>query len=480
MANVTETRTATQTGWRAYGVGAVPSLAKDPLSFFIHSLHERGDLVPLNLGPTKLLLVHHPDYVRHVLQDNWRNYGKGSMWVAIRKLVGNGLLGSEGELWLRQRRLMQPAFHRQHIAELTHTVTEVIAATLADWKVLAENKQPVEMAHAMSSLTMKIIVRTMFGTGISDAETREMVEAYSKALKLMNVRMWTFFLPDFIPLPGDTAFRETIQQIDRAVYRFINERRQNPSEANDLLNMLLDARDEDTGEGMNDQQVRDEVFTVFMAGHETSAAVMTWAWYLIWQHPEVERRLQRELKEVLGERAPAFEDLPRLTYTRMIIEETMRMFPPGWLIQRSTLADDTIGGLSVKAGTTVLISPYVVHRHPDFWEDAERFDPDRFAPERSITRHAYLPFGEGPRLCIGNNVAMMEMQLMLAMIAQNYRLSLQPGIEIKPTTMPVLRPNTNLLMHLRPRTAPTPGVWQMATETGEHRAANEEGKRLHL
>ena len=479
MANVTETQTGTQTGWRGYGVGAVPSLAKDPLRFFIHSLHEHGDLVPLNLGPTKLLLVHHPDYVRHVLQDNWRNYGKGSMWVAIRKLVGSGLLGSEGELWLHQRRLMQPAFHRQRLAGLSNIVTEIITETLADWKVLAEKEQPVEIEHAMSGLTMKIIVRTMFGTGISDAETDELVEAYSSALKLMNVRMWTFFLPDFIPLPGDTAFRETIQQIDRAVYRFINERRQNPSDADDLLNMLLDARDEETGAGMSDQQVRDEVFTVFMAGHETSAAVMTWVWYVIWQHPEVERRLQRELKDVLGERTPTFEDLPRLTYTRMVIEETMRMYPPGWLIPRSTLADDTIGGRPVKAGTTVLISPYVVHRHPDFWEDAERFDPDRFAPERTITRHAYIPFGEGPRLCIGNNVAMMEMQLMVAMIVQKYHLSLQPGIEIKPTPMPVLRPNNDLLMHLRPRTVPAPGVWQMATETGEHRAATVDEQHLH-
>jgi len=474
MANVTETRTGAQTGWRAYGVGAVPSLAKDPLSFFLHSLHERGDLVPVNLGPTKLLLVHHPDYVRHVLQDNWRNYGKGSMWVAIRKLVGNGLLGSEGELWLRQRRLMQPAFHRERLAELTNTVTEVISETLTDWKALAEKEQPVEIAHAMAELTMKIIVRTMFGTGISDAETHEMVAAYSKALKLMNVRMWTFFLPDFIPLPGDTAFRETIQQIDHAVYRFINERRQNPSDTNDLLNMLLDARDEETGEGMSDQQVRDEVFTVFMAGHETSATVMAWAWYLIWQHPEVERRLQRELLNVSGERRPTFEDLPRLTYTRMVIEEAIRMFPPAWLIPRSTLADDTIGGLSVKAGTTVLISPYVVHRHPDFWEDAERFDPDRFAPERTIIRHAYIPFGEGPRLCIGNSFAMMEMQLILAMIAQTYHLSLQPGVEIRPTTMPVLRPNNDLLMHLRPRTVSPPSGWQMATETSEQRAVRED------
>jgi cytochrome P450 len=473
MAKVSETQTGTQTGWRAYGVSAIPSLAKDPLNFFIHSLHERGDLVPLNLGPTKLLLVHHPDYVRHVLQDNWRNYGKGSMWVAIRKMVGNGLLGSEGELWLRQRRLMQPAFHRERLTGLTHTVTEVIAETLVDWKVRAENKQPVEMAHAMAELTMKIIVRTMFGTGISDANTREMVEAYSKALKLMNVRMWTFFLPDFIPLPGDLAFRETIQQIDHTVYRFIRERRQNPSDANDLLNMLLDARDEESGEGMSDQQVRDEVFTVFMAGYETTSTVMAWVWYLIWQHPEVERRLQREVSDVLNERTPTFEDLPRLTYTKTIIEEAMRMYPPGWMIPRSTLADDTIGGLPVKAGTTVLISPYVVHRHPDFWEDAERFDPDRFAAGRTITRHASLPFGEGPRLCIGNSFAMMEMQLTVAMIAQQYRLSLQPGITIQPTTTPVLRPNNDLLMHLRPRAIPVPGGWQMTTETSEQRAVRE-------
>ncbi|MBX3086651.1 MAG: cytochrome P450 [Anaerolineae bacterium] len=431
--------------WQGYGLTAVPSLAKDPLQFFMNSLLEHGDLVPITLGPTRLLLVHHPDHAQYVLQDNWRNYGKGSMWVAIRKLVGNGLLASEGDYWLRQRRLMQPAFHRQRLSELTTTITATISEMMTEWRTAEQQQTPIEMAHAMADLTMRIIVRTMFGTGISNAETQELVTVFADALRLMNVRMWTFFLPDFVPLPGDAAFRSTIQHIDRVVYRFIAEGRQTPN-THTLLHMLLEMQDEVSGQKMTDQQVRDEVFTIFMAGHETSATVMAWVLHLIWQHPDVERRLQREVDEVLAGRVPAFDDLPRLTYTRMVIEEAVRMYPPAWLIPRTAEADDTIGGRTVKAGTTILISPYVVHRHPQFWEDAERFDPERFANGREVPRHAYIAFGEGPRLCIGNSFAIMEMQLMLAMIAQSYRLRLQPGIDIRPTTMPVLRPDHDLLM----------------------------------
>lgn len=459
---------------RPYGLSVLPRLAKNPPEFFLETLHERGDLVELNLGPARLLLVHHPDHVRHVLQENWRTYGKGSMWVAIRKLVGNGLLGSEGQHWLQQRRLMQPAFHRQKLAALASTMTTTIAAMLDDWNSAARADKPVEVAQAMADLTMQIIVRTMFGASIDSAETRDLGQAFARALRLMNVRMWTFFLPDSIPLPGDRAFREAINHIDSAVYRFIAQRRQNPTTENDLLNLLLEARDEETGAHMTDQQVRDEVFTIFLAGHETTATVMSWVWYVLDQYPDVQRRLHAELDSVLVGRLPTLESLSRLNYTRMLIEETMRFYPPSWMIPRSVEADDTIGALPVKKGTTVLISPYVVHRHPDFWENPTTFDPERFAAGQNVPRHAYIPFGEGPRLCIGNNFAMMEMQLILAMVAQAFRLSLQPGINIRPTTMPVLRPNQPLHMNLQVRTRPVSNAtWLMATETGEYQLVPE-------
>lgn len=433
-----------------YGVGAVPSLAKNPLQFFMQSLLNQGDLVPLNLGPTRLLLVHHPDHVRYVLQDNWRNYSKGSMWIAIRKLVGNGLLASEGDYWRRQRRLIQPAFHRQKLAELTQTITATVAEMLKEWQTASNQHQPIEMVHAMSEVTMQIIVRTMFGSDVSKDDTRAMVDAFTKALQLMNLRMWTFFLPDFIPLPGDGAMRDVLQQIDTTVYRFIEQRRQNPG-GSDLISVLLEMQDADTGERMTDQQLRDEVFTIFLAGHETSATVLSWVWWLLWQHPEVERRLHREVDEVLGGRLPTFADLPNLKYTRMVIDESLRMYPPAWLIPRTAVEDDTIGDQPVKAGMTILMSPYVVHRHPDFWKDADRFDPERFESGEVAQRHAYIPFGEGPRLCMGNSFAIMEMQLIVAMVAQTFRLSLKPGIDVKPTTMPVLRPNQDVWMFAYPR-----------------------------
>lgn len=440
------------TSIHSYGLTALPALAKSPLNFFIESQRQHGGMASLNLGPTRLLLIHHPDLVQHVLQDNWRNYGKGSMWVAIRKLVGNGLLGSEGEYWLRQRRLMQPMFHRQKLAALTTIMTDVVAAMLDEWKQLAAAGKPVEIAEAMSVLTMQIIVKTMFGTGITPDETRRMVEAYTKALRLMNVRMWTFFLPDFIPLPGDGALREVLHEIDETVHRFIRERRGNPQATDDLLGLLLEMQDADNGERMTDDQVRDEVFTIFLAGHETSATVLSWVWHLIWQHPDVEQKLQQEVDHVLEGRAPTFEDIPHLTYTRAIIDEALRMYPPAWLIPRTAVEDDIIGGIPVKAGTTILISPYVVHRYPEYWQDPERFDPERFsAPGTPTIRAAYIPFGEGPRLCMGNSFALMEMQIIAAMIAQSWHLSLQPGIDIKPTTMPVLRPDKPLTMNLTAR-----------------------------
>jgi cytochrome P450 len=461
--------TATITPARPYGLSALPKLAANPPEFFLETLNKRGNLVEINLAGTKLLLVHHPDYVRHVMQDHARNYGKGSMWVAIRKMVGNGLLGSEGDFWLRQRRLMQPAFHRQRLAGLANSMTATIAEMLDNWSALAAKGQALDVARAQADLTMQLIVRTMFGSGLTADETREIGDAFGTALKLMNVRMWTSFLPVSIPLPGDTKFRESIEKVDRFVYRLIAERRNQTSQANDLLGMLLETRDEETGEGMTDQQLRDEVFTIFLAGHETTATVMAWVWYVLDKYPVIERKLHSELDQVLGGRLPSMATLPRLTYTKMVIEETMRFYPPSWMIPRSVEVDDVIGGLPVKKGTTVLISPYVVHRHPDFWDAPESFDPERFHPDVVVPRQAYIPFGSGPRLCIGNSFAMMEMQLILAMTAQAFRLRLVPGLTIKPTTMPTLRPNKPLMMTLETRTKPvSSATWRIATETGEY------------
>ncbi len=455
---------------RPYGLGVLPKLAANPPGFFLETLSKRGNLVQINLGPARLLLVHHPDHVRHVMQDNARNYGKGSMWVAIRKMVGNGLLGSEGSVWLRQRRLMQPAFHRQRLGGLANSMSGTIAEMLDTWSERARQGETVEVTRAMSDLTMQLIVRTMFGTGLDPQEMREIGDAFATALKLMNTRMWTSFLPFKLPLPGDAQFRESIEKVDRFVYGLITERRQNPTDSNDLLNMLLEIRDDETGEGMTDQQLRDEVFTIFLAGHETTATVLGWVWYVLNQHPEIERKLHAELDRVLAGRLPSMATLPRLTYTKMIIEETMRYYPPSWMIPRSVEGDDTIGDLSVKKGTTVLISPYVVHRHPDFWDDPETFDPERFHPDRVVPRQAYIPFGSGPRLCIGNSFAMMEMQLILAMTAQAFRLRLLPSItNVKTTTMPTLRPNKPLEMTLETRTKPvSSATWLIATETGEY------------
>jgi cytochrome P450 len=442
-----------QPGKQPYGLLALPNLVKNPLGFFVQTMLNDGDLVQVNVGPLRVLIVHHPDHVRYVLQDNWRNFGKGSTWIVIRKLMGNGLLGSEGDFWLRQRRLMQPAFHKHRLATLADTITATAAHMLTEWEAQVAQRKPIEIAESMSTLTMQVIVRTLFGSDVAREDLRTLVQSFSTALRLLNGQLWTFVVPGFIPLPGDKAMKEAISRIDAIVYRFIEQRRQQPGD-DDLISVLLDVQDADTDERMTDQQVRDEVFTMFLAGHETSATVLSWIWYLLWQHPDAERRFHQELETVLGGRLPTFADLPNLRYTRMVINEAMRLYPPAWFIPRTVMADDVIGDVPVKAGTFIMVSSYAVHRHPDFWEDAERFDPERFAASSEpVQRHAYLPFGEGPRMCIGNNFALMEMQLIMATLGQRYRLSLKPGTHVRPVTLPVLRPAPPVWMHALPRQA---------------------------
>jgi cytochrome P450 len=455
---VSETLPAAQPANTYPALRFVQKAAKDPLAAFLDTRATSGDLVQIKLGPTTLVLVHHPEDVAHVLRHNWRNYGKGGMWVAIRKLVGNGLLGAEGDLWREQRKLIQPAFHKQRLAALTDAMSGTILETLVNWRESAAQGTPIDMTESMFELTMQIIVRTMFGSSLRGEEARTLGTHFTTALKVMQTRMMAFMLPQWIPLPGDKQMRESLAAIDKVLFRLIAERKAiGPSDqAGDMLDMLLAAVDE-SGAGMSDRQLRDECFTMFLAGHETSATVLSWVWAMLSQHPDVEQRLQAEMESVLGERRPTFQDLPNLVYTRAVIEECMRMYPPGWLVPRSAEAADTIRGTAIPAGATVLISMHAVHRHPAFWENAEIFDPERFMPGQETPREAFMPFGDGPRQCMGLHFAMMEMQLIVAMIVQAYQRQIQPEVVIQPKPLPVLRPQYPLLMTLSPRTRPVTG-----------------------
>jgi cytochrome P450 len=414
-----------------------------------------ADIVTNRILWRRTFIINEPGAIRHVLLDNAANYTKS---VVSRRLLepalGRGLLTSEGETWRRHRRIMAPAFDPRSIASYATIMTDVTEAQLAKWDALPAPRD-VDVAAAMMHATLHIISRAMFS---SDSD--EIVDAVEKGvnqyqtvvrprlLDLLHFPQW--FANFFSPLPARGIFNE----FDRKVDRLLTERGRAPdAEPKDLLARLIAARDSETGGGMTAKEVRDQVITIFMAGHETTSQALSWTWYLLSQHPAVETKLHAELAAVLGGRTPRYEDIPKLRYTRMVIEESMRLYPPAHTMARSPIAADEILGQRIPPGADVLIVPWLLHRKPSLWENPDRFDPERFAPERAAERprFAYIPFGGGPRICIGAAFAMAEAMLILATIAQRYRLRLKPGFPVEPQGLITLRPRHGLRMLLERR-----------------------------
>jgi cytochrome P450 len=413
----------------------------DPIRTVLDALREHGDVVRFRFGPYHFYVVNHPDHIRHVLQENRQNYVKSINYETLVPVLGRGLLTNEGERWLRQRRLIQPGFHRQRIAGLATEMTTQTAAMLTHWQQYEASGEAFDVAQEMMRLTFAIVGRTLFSVDLS-GEAEAIGPALTVALEWANDRTVQLVrLPLSVPTPANRRVLRAIETLDAMVFRIIEERRRRPAGGHDLLSMLLEARDERTGEGMSDQQLRDEVMTLVLAGHETTANALTWTLYLLSKHPTVARRLRAEVVGVLGERVPTSDDLPQLPYTLRVIEEALRLYPPAWWIERQSVRADEIGEYSIEPQAFVAIVPYAMHRHPTYWDNPEGFDPDRFAPERAADRpkFAYLPFGGGPRQCIGNGFALMEAQLVLAMLMQHYRLDLVPGHPVEPEPLVTLR-----------------------------------------
>jgi cytochrome P450 len=427
-------------------LGMLPHLRKGPHVFFLRTALQHGGVACL--GRPDRLLVSHPDAVRHVLVENHRNYIKGKYTERLRILIGNGLPVADGESWLQQRRLMQPAFHRQHLAAWASGIADLTAATLEQWQ--RKSARPFDIAAEMRQLTQQIIVKLLFGAEVDSAEADAVGRAFAEITEYINYRETSLLpLPASWPIARHRRLKQAQRLLDQFVHHIIDQRRANASgDSADLISMLLAAQDEETGAGMSDQQLYDEVRTIFFGGYDTTSNALAWVWYLLAQHPDVEQRLQHELDTVLAGRAPAYQDLAKLTYLRMVIEEAMRLYPPAWITVRTVVADDQIHGYRVPAGAKVLISPYVTHRLPAFWEQPEAFDPERFRPERAGARHrgAYIPFGVGPRLCIGSNLAMLEAQLIVATMAQRYRLSLVPGHSVQARPGIILHPRYGIVV----------------------------------
>jgi cytochrome P450 len=427
-------------------LGSLPRAQRDPIGLMLESFREYGDVVRFRFGPKVAHLISSPEGVNHVLAENNKNYGKQTRgYRNLRYVLGNGLLTSEGESWKRQRRIAQPAFHRQRIAGFAQAM--VRAAEDATASLLARRGEIVDMHQEMMRLTLRIVGETLLAYDPTDAAD-EVGAALAFLLGIANERASRVVaVPPAMPTRENRKFRRALATLDGVVLRMIAERRKKPGDRGDLLSMLMEARDAETGEAMDDRQLRDEAMTIFLAGHETTANALTFSWLLLSRYPAAFRELRAELDGALGGRAPSLEDLPRLGFVRRVLQESMRLYPPAWIIGRSANGADEVGGYVIPARSIVFISPYVVHRHPRHWEDPEGFDPQRFA--REPVRGAYLPFGGGPRMCIGNVFATMEAELVLATIARTLRFELAPGypVELEPSI--TLRPRRGVWMAVR-------------------------------
>ncbi len=423
-------------------LGVMPEFNRDTLSF-ITRCRDYGDVVRLRFLYVSAYFIYHPDDIEYVVSTNARNFLKSMSLRSnfFHRLVGNGLLTSEGEVWKRQRRLAQPAFHRQRISAYGDVMVDYAERMIAMWQA----GEVRDIHRDMMRLTLEIVVRTLFNADVSqdaDKVGRALAEIVKPFASQATIK---WILDNRLPTPAHRRFHREAQKIDEIVYRIIADRRASGLDQGDLLSMLLAAHDED-GSQMSDKQLRDEVMTLFLAGHETTALTLSWTWYLLAQNPLVEQNFHAEIDNVLGERLPTLEDLPRLKYTDMIAREAMRLYPPAYGLGREAIEECEIGGFRVPRKTQVFMFQWVTQRDPRFFPEPEAFRPERWTEQfaASLPKYAYFPFGGGPRFCIGNTFAMMEIVLVLATIGQRFRLSLVPDHPVSILPAMSLRPRDGI------------------------------------
>ena len=425
---------------------------KDAPGFLLKTRRQYGEIAFLRLAAQDVYLINDPEFVKEVLVTQQGNFTKSRVLQRAKRMLGEGLLTSEGDFHLRQRRLMQPAFHRDRLRGYANAMTDWGIRTRDRW----QPGQTVDMAEEMMRLTLAVVAQTLFSANVEE-EARDIGESLGSVLDLFNLVMLPFSeILEKLPLPFVKRFEKARSTLDRIIYRMIAEHRASGEDKGDLLSMLLLAQDEDdrgaTGR-MSDEQVRDEAMTLFLAGHETTANALTWTWYLLSEHPQIAARMHAEIDRVLNGRTPGFDDMPALKYVEMVFAESMRLYPPAWAIGRKTIQPFSLGGYEIAANSIVLMSPFVMHRDPRFFPDPDRFDPDRWLPEVASTRpkFAYFPFGGGARLCIGERFAWMEGVLLLTCLAQKFAPKLVAGHPVETKAMITLRPKHGMKMILEPR-----------------------------
>jgi len=436
---------------RRWITGNLPEFRKDRLGFLTACAREYGDCVSIRLGPREMMVVNHPDLVEDVLVAQNRQFIKHFALRSAKPTLGRGLLTSEGDFWRKQRRLSQPAFHRERIAGHAATMVEQTERMLDGWA----DGQARDAQEDMMRLTLGIVAKTLFDADVS-SDVADASAAMDTVLRTFTDRVSRLIkLPEFVPTPSNLRSRRARARLDAILFAIIASRRASGEDRGDLLSMLLHAQDDEEGGGggMSDAQLRDEAMTLFMAGHETTANTLAWAFYLLALHPEAERVLHEEVDSVLDGGPPTFDDLPRLPRTEHVITEALRLYPTVWILGREAIEPTEVGGYPVPVGRTVFMPQWVVHRDPRNFDDPESYRPDRWADglAKRIHRYAYFPFGGGPRICIGNGFAMMESVLLLATIARRYRLSLAKGAVVRPLPTMTLRPERGVHVTLAAR-----------------------------
>lgn len=427
--------------------GILPDYKRDPIGFISKCAKEYGDVVFWKTLLFKAYQLNHPDYIEEVLVKKSSMFSKHPTLHILRRMLGNGLLTNEGESWQYQRRLIQPAFHRERICSHGDVMVEYTNRLLTTWR----DGEMRDVQEDMMRLTLEIVAKTLFDAEVT-TEVEEVGDAMKKSIEYFdsrNTNVLLYLIPDWVPTFYNLRFQKVVRQLDKVIYSIIQQRQKNTKDTNDLLSMLLQAQDENAN-GMSNQQLRDEVMTLFIGGHETTALVLSWGWYLLSQHPGVETKLVEELQVVLGDRTPTVADLPQLRYTERIVMEVMRLYPPVWALSRKVLHDCEIAGYPMRRGDSIVMSLWVIHRDPRFFNEPEMFNPDRWEGDlaKRLPRFAYLPFGGGPRICIGTSFAMMEAVLILATIAQKFRFKLVPGQTVIPWPAFTLRPKYGMKMLL--------------------------------
>ena len=425
-------------------------LRHDPLGYMALAAREYGDIVSLRFFNLRTYLLFHPDLIEDVIVNNNRKFIKGRILRANRHLLGNGLITSEGDFWLRQRRMMQPAFHRNRISNYASTMTACATRLLDSWKP----GQQLDLHDAMMRLTLEIVAKTLFHAEV-ERDAPQVGENLRVLLEYTVDFRRLLMTPKWLPTRRNRQAWRAVRELTQIIDRIIQQRRASNDDAGDLLSLLIHAQDED-GSRMTTQQLRDEALTLFLAGHETTASTLSWTWMLLAQHPRVEEKLHAELASVLNGRTPSLDDIPQLTYTGHILSESMRLYPPAWAMARLAVEDHELAGYPVRKGTGIAAVTWIVHRDPRWYDDPDQFLPERWEGDllKKIPRFAYFPFGYGPRQCIGNSFALMEATLVLATIAQRFRFTLLPDPPVVPLASITLRPRHGLPVRLLSRTIP--------------------------